>query len=140
MLYLRKILSSIIDVIVIVPGLIILFNIIYNLIAFVCKNEDIEIIIFVIICMLTLYMINFLFVKKDSIKGNRSIGKKIMKLYIYDEENNIVEDKLLLEKRNKMNKEHWINCIIDKMNDALTPGDLICVTHVDKKEVSDKKI
>jgi len=140
MLYLRKILSSIIDVVVIIPGLIILNAIVCYPITVFCKNEDIQTLLLIIPILILIYLIPLFFVKKDSIKGNRSIGKKIMGLYIYDEENNIVEDKLLLEKRNKMNKEHWINCIIDKMNDAPTPGDLICVTHVDKKEVSDKKI
>lgn len=140
MLHIRKILSSITDIIIIIPGLIISSNIIYYFIAYFIKNENIEIVIFTVLCMITLYFVNSFIVRKDSIIGNRSIGKKIFRLYIYDEDNSLVKDRSVLEKRNRMNKEHWINCIISKITDELTPGDLICVTRIDKKEVSDKKI
>jgi len=76
MLYLKKFLSSVIDILIIIPGLIILGNILYILTNYIYKNEDIEITVFSAICMLTLYFVNYLLNKKDSIKGNRSIGKK----------------------------------------------------------------
>jgi len=91
MLYSRKILSSIIDVVIIIPGLIILNAIVCYPIIFFCKNEGIQTLLLIFPILILIYLIPLFFVKKDSIKGNRSIGKKIMRLYIYDEENNIVE-------------------------------------------------
>jgi len=36
-----------------------------------------------------------------------------------------------------MNKEHWVNCILAKITNELTPGDLVCITHIDEEKVSE---
>lgn len=131
MLYLRKIISSIIDILIILIGLTLIADIIYSLITIYCKNEDIRIISLTIISVIVFYLINLFIIKKDSLKGNRSIGKIIMRLYICDANNNIVEDKKILEKRNIMNKKHWINCIISKLRNEHTPGDLVAIAHIE---------
>ncbi len=59
-----------------------------------------DILMILIITLLDIFFIYTLFFRKDFLFKNASLGKKIMRIGIYDEHNQKVTDKKLLIKRN----------------------------------------
>ncbi len=83
-----------------------------------------------ILCMMIGFIILILFfTMKDIIMKNRSIGKCIMGLHLYDENNKIIENKELLIYRNLLNIKHYFQFVLS-----------LCTILITNKTYSDNEL
>lgn len=94
------------------------------------KNDSTDISLFIIVFMIIFLL---LFAFKDIITGNRSIGKRILKLYILDENGNICKNKKILLKRNIRTLELFPMYVFNILQDNKSSGDCKYHTIVESK-------